>query len=332
VLFVGTQRGIEARVLPEEGWPLELIEVVGIKGRGLSGLIRGVARLPAAWQRSRRIIRGFQPDVVVGVGGYASGPIVATAAMMGLPTAILEQNSVPGITNKILGKFVRRVFTAFPDERRFFAPQKVLRTGNPIRAGLNAPREPGDRRSESSRAAGPRLFVFGGSQGARAINRSIVESLVTLREAMPQLEIWHQTGASELESVQAGYAEAGFVGEHARVVPFIRDMAEPYAWCNLVLCRAGATSLAELASVGRPALLVPFPHAADDHQRSNARSLVDAGAAALLLESELSGERLGRELIALLADPTALETMSRSMRKHARPRAAAEIYEALVVL
>lgn len=331
ICFVGTARGIEARVIPELGHPLELIEVSGIKGRGLGGLISGLLRLPRAGLQSRRIIRAFAPDVVVGVGGYASGPIVATAAMMGRPTAILEQNSVPGITNRILARLVRRVFATFPDERGLFPARKVTLAGNPIRAALL------ERLAAARAGAGagehpPRLFVFGGSQGARALNTALVESAAELAAALPGLEIWHQTGKAELDRVREGYAAAGLSEPRVRVVSFIKDMSEPYAWSDLVVCRAGATSLAELAAVGCPALLVPFPHASDDHQTHNARALVDAGAAKLVPESELDGGRLVTEIGALLADPAALERMRHSMLAAAKPEAAADIYAGLAEL
>ena len=327
VCFVGTERGIEARVVPELGHPLELIEVSGIKGRGIKGLISGLLRLPKAWLQSRAIIRRFDPDVVVGVGGYASGPIVATAAMMGRKTAILEQNSVPGVTNRILARLVRRVFTTFPDHGGYFPARKIERAGNPIRAELL-------RRLEQARAEGrgehpPRLFVFGGSQGARAINNALLASAAALAEALPGLEIWHQTGKAELERVREGYAQAGLQEPRVRVVSFIQDMSEPYAWCDLVVCRAGATSLAELAAVGCPALLIPFPYAADDHQTHNAQALVDVGAARVVPESELDQARLLAEVTELMGDEAGLEAMRAAMLGAAKPQAAAAIYGAL---
>ena len=330
VRFVGTEKGIEARVLPEQGWDLDLIEVAGIKGLGLKGLVRGLARLPRAWFQSRKIIKTFRPDVVVGVGGYASGPIVASASMMGIPTAILEQNSIPGITNRILGRLVKRVFATFPDERNFFPARKIRMTGNPIRAEL-VERLTGARRASGEKAP-PRLFVFGGSQGARAINRAVVAALPTLDAALPGLEIWHQTGKGALDEVRAGYAEAGFEGPRANVTDFIRDMAEPYGWCDLVVCRAGATSLAELAAVGCPALLVPFPHATDNHQEHNAKALVDAGGAELLIEREMSAELLAERVTTLLGDRDHLASMREAMLGAARPKAAAAIYDELVAL
>lgn len=335
VRFVGTERGIEARVVPEQGYGLELIEVSGIKGRGIKGLIAGLLRLPRAWLQSRRIIRRFNPDVVVGVGGYASGPIVATASLMRRPTAILEQNSVPGITNRILARLVRRVFATFPDPRGHFPARKLTLLGNPIRAELVERLEHARAQVGGAQQHPPRLFVFGGSQGARALNSALIESAAALAEALPGLEIWHQTGAGELERVREGYAAAGLLDSataRVRVVPFIKDMTEPYAWCDLVVCRAGATSLSELAAVGCPALLVPFPHATDDHQTHNAASLVAAGAAVMIAERELDSARLVGEVTALLGDRDKLADMRGKMLGAAKPRAAADIHRALVEL
>lgn len=332
VRFVGTERGIEARVVPEQGYELELIEVSGIKGRGIKGLIAGLLRLPRAWLQSRRIIRRFNPDVVVGVGGYASGPIVATAALMRRPTAILEQNSVPGITNRILAKLVRRVFATFPDPRGHFPARKLALLGNPIRAELVERLEQAREQVGGELQHAPRLFVFGGSQGARALNSALIESANALAEALPGLEIWHQTGTGELERVREGYAAAGLSEPRVRVVPFIKDMTEPYAWCDLVVCRAGATSLSELAAVGCPALLVPFPHATDDHQTHNAASLVAAGAAVMIAEHELGSQRLVGEVAGLLGDRDKLASMRIKMLGAAKPRAAADIHQALVEL
>ncbi len=330
VRFVGTDRGIEARVLPDEGWSLDRIEVSGIKGRGLKGLITGLLRLPRAWLQSRRIISDFAPDVVVGVGGYASGPIVATAWLMGKPTAILEQNSIPGITNRILGKLVRRVFATFPDSQGNFAARKLVLAGNPIRKALLTKLEQAREHDGGGEAVRPaRLFVFGGSQGARAINDALIRSAAALAEALPGLEICHQTGTAELERTRAGYASAGLSEPRVRVVSFIRDMSEPYSWCDLVVCRAGATSLAELAAVGCPALLIPFPQATDDHQTHNATALVEAGAAVVIAERELSPERLVSEVSSLLGDREALARMRERMLAAAKPRAALDIYSGL---
>ncbi len=333
VLFVGTQRGIEARVLPEQGWALQTIDATGIKGRGIKGLLAGLLRLPLAWWQSLQIVRRFRPDVVVGVGGYASGPVVATAAMLFKPTAILEQNSIPGITNRILSRVVRQVYCTFPDRGGFFPRRKVVLTGNPIRRPiLAALQAAGTGATSAAEARAPRLFVFGGSQGARAINDMLLAAIPELLARVPKLEIWHQTGRGDAQRVEAAYAALGLAGPRVRVAEFLTDMATPYAWCDLVLCRAGATSLAELAAAGRPAVLVPFPHATDNHQEHNADALVEARAAVLLREREWSAGQLAGELAGLLADPARLAGMRSAMLAAARPAAAGSIYEHLAAL
>lgn len=324
VLFVGTERGIEARVVPELGFPIEYLTVSGIKGGGLGGKLKAIARLPGSFFASRAILRRFRPDAVVGVGGYASGPIVATAALAGYPTAILEQNSVPGMTNRILGKLVKRVYSTFEDRQGFFPARKVVQTGNPIRKELVARLEGVARAETVSR----RLFVFGGSQGARPINEAMGAAAAELREAVPGLEIWHQTGEADHQAVVDAYRAAGLDGSVARVVPFIKDMTEPYGWCDLALCRAGATSLAELSAVGIPAVLVPLPHAADNHQEWNARSLVDAGGAVLVHQRDL-GACLTTTVAELLCDVDRLVQMRAAMKAASRPKAAQAVVDGL---
>jgi UDP-N-acetylglucosamine--N-acetylmuramyl-(pentapeptide) pyrophosphoryl-undecaprenol N-acetylglucosamine transferase len=290
-------------------------------------------RLPRAWWQSLQIVREFRPDVVVGVGGYASGPVVATAAMLLRPTAILEQNSIPGITNRILSRVVKRVFCTFPDRGRFFPPRKVVLTGNPIRRPILAALQAAGEGSEArAQTRAPRLFVFGGSQGARAINDMIVAATPALLTALPGLEIWHQTGKGDATRIAAAYAGLGLAAPRVRVAEFLTDMATPYAWCDLVLCRAGATSLAELAAAGRPAVLVPFPHATDNHQEHNARALVEAQGAMLLREGEWSAASLATAIGELLADPARLAAMRAAMLAAARPAAAGTIYEQLAAL
>jgi UDP-N-acetylglucosamine--N-acetylmuramyl-(pentapeptide) pyrophosphoryl-undecaprenol N-acetylglucosamine transferase len=319
VLFVGTERGIEARVLPKLGWPHRFIEASGLKTVGALGALRGLLRVPRALWQSRRILREFRPDAVIGVGGYASGPVVLAAALAGLPTAVLEQNSIPGLANKILGRFVRAVFIAFDETRAFFKPARVQLSGNPIRrdllARLSAAGQPAD-------APGRRVFCFGGSLGARAVNGLMVDAAVALAKDGFPLELVHQTGPDEAEAVAARYAEAGV---HADVRGFIDDMAAEYGRADLVIARAGATSLAELTAVGRPAILIPYPFAADNHQEKNAQALAAAGAALVFRQGELDGPKLAAAVRELLSDPARLGAMQAATRALARPDAAATI-------
>jgi UDP-N-acetylglucosamine--N-acetylmuramyl-(pentapeptide) pyrophosphoryl-undecaprenol N-acetylglucosamine transferase len=322
VVFVGTERGLEARVVPKEGYPLELVKVQGLKGKSLFAFLKALIALPLAFIESFRILARQKPDVVVGVGGYASGPVVLAAWLMGIPTAIQEQNALPGLTNKLLGRVVRVVFTAFEGARRFFPEKKVQLIGNPIRRKLmdNYLR---------SHVAHERfsLLVFGGSLGARGINQRMIEALDSLGDLKDGLHFVHQTGKNDLEQVRQGYAEKGF---QADVVEFIDDMSSAYAKADLVVCRAGATTLAELTVCKKASLLIPFPHATDDHQAVNAKALVDAGAALMFRESELTGQKLAETIRTLKSQPAQLKNMEKKAGLLGRPEAAKELADVCV--
>ena len=328
VLFVGTQRGIEARVLAPAGWELATIDVSGIKTVGLRGAVRGLLSVPKALWQSRRIIKEFRPDVVIGVGGYASGPAVLAARFMGRPTAILEQNSVPGLTNKILGKVVHSVFLAFDSTRRFFADRKIVMTGSPIRqqilSRLLAARD-GDG---ATKDAGLHLFVFGGSQGAVAVNTLVVEAVSALRNAGRDVTIVHQTGPRDLDRVTALYRDAGLppdADQGIEVRAFIDDMASEYRRADLVVARSGAGTVSELAVVGVPAILVPYPSAADNHQEVNAAEMVEGGAALLCRQAEATGAALAERIAGLMDEPAALGRMRNAMKARGRPQAGDDI-------
>jgi len=331
VRFVGTSRGIEARVLPELGWELVLIEVSGLKTVGALGALRGVLRLPRALLQARRVVKAFDPDVVVGVGGYASGPVVLMARLMGVKTAILEQNSLPGLANKILGRFVHAVFLAFAETRRFFKPGKILMTGNPIRrdillalqASSSAP-APASASSSADAAEPLRLFAFGGSQGAAALNLIVADAVGLLTARGVGVDVVHQTGDAHLEATRVRYQAAG---ASADLRPFIKDMAAEYRRADLVIARAGATTVAELGVVGRPAILVPYPFAADNHQEINAREMADAGAALMYRQSELSPEKLADAVADLAAHRERLARMGSAMKALGKPGAAAAILD-----
>jgi len=324
VLFVGTERGLEARAVPRAGFRLETIDATGVKGRGLAGWVGGLLRVPRAIAQSMRILRAWRPDVVVGVGGYASFPVVMAAWIAGIPTAIQEQNALPGLTNRVLGRIVRAVFVAFDEARAFFPEEKVQNVGNPIRKALMEnflrPRARHERFQ---------LLIFGGSQGAHAINVAAVEAAKRLGDLRDRIEILHQTGRQDIEETRAGYEAAGV---RAEVVEFIDDMSSAYARSDLVICRSGATTLAELTVCKKAAILVPFPHAADNHQEVNARALVEKGAAVMIRQQELSGERLAAEIRALVEDPERRQRMERAAGLLGRPEAAKEIADVCVQL
>jgi UDP-N-acetylglucosamine--N-acetylmuramyl-(pentapeptide) pyrophosphoryl-undecaprenol N-acetylglucosamine transferase len=317
VIFVGTARGLEAQVVPAAGYPIELVEVKGLKGKGIAGALGNLLLLPRALLQCLAVLRRWRPDVVVGVGGYASGPLVLAAWLLRIPTAVQEQNAVPGLTNRLLGRVVRAAFTAFPEAAASFPRGKVHQLGNPIRRQLleNFMRPSADH----DRA---RVLVFGGSQGAHALNMRVVEALPHLADLREHLTIIHQTGARDREQVEKGYRAVGFVPD---VRDFITDMSRAYAEADLVVCRAGATTLAELTVCKKPSILVPFPAAADNHQVKNARSLVDAGAAVMIEERDLTGELLASEIRAILRSPGRREQMARAAGRLGAPAAAREI-------
>jgi UDP-N-acetylglucosamine--N-acetylmuramyl-(pentapeptide) pyrophosphoryl-undecaprenol N-acetylglucosamine transferase len=319
IKFVGTRRGIEARVLPELGWDLDFIEVSGLKTVGALGAIKGMFRLPRALWQARRIVKAFAPDAVIGVGGYASGPVVLAAKLRGIPTAICEQNSIPGLTNKMLGKVVRTVFLSFDESRRFFKPGKIVMSGNPVRRDL----------VQKLLAAAPEqrstvnVLVVGGSQGAVAVNELASAALATLAKTTA-LAITHQTGEKDLEATTARYRDAGV---NADCRAFIKDMAAAYQHADLIIGRAGATTVAELAIAAKPAVFIPYPFAADNHQELNAREMADKGAALMFKQSELTPEKLADALRPLLTDTNKRAEMGAAMKALARPRAAAAVID-----
>lgn len=324
VLFVGTAKGLEATVVPKAGFKLELIEVGGLKGMGFARLLKGLLRIPKALWQSRKILLGYQPDVVMGVGGYASGPVVFMAWLMRIPTAVQEQNARAGFTNKLLGKFVQAVFVAFKEAIDQFPRQKTRLLGNPIRRELmdNFLRDKAKHQKF-------RLLVFGGSQGAHALNTALLKTLPLLQDLKDQLTITHQTGKKDVDEVRKGYEGSGFEVE---VLDFIADMSAAYAGADLVVCRAGATTLAELTVCKKPAILVPFPFATDNHQELNARSLADSGAAVMIVERELTPERLAGVIRELFGDREKLARMEKAAGLLGRPEAAKEITDVCVEL
>lgn len=324
VVFVGTERGLEARVVPQAGFPLEFIQAQGLKGKGFLQLLKGLLALPMALIASFRILNRHKPDVVVGVGGYASGPVVLAAWILGIPTAVQEQNALPGLTNKVLGKLVKVVFIAFDEARRFFPEGKVQLVGNPIRRKLM------DNYLRSHVAHEHfTVLVFGGSLGARGLNQRMVDALEHLKDLKDQIRFVHQTGKNDLEMVRKGYADRGF---QAEVVEFIEDMSAAYARADLVVCRAGATTLAELTVCKKASILVPFPFATDDHQAVNAKALVEAGAAVMFREAELTGQKLAEQIRLLKSEPQRLKQMEKKAGLLGRPEASKELADVCVDL
>lgn len=317
ILFVGTRRGIESRVLPELGFSLKTIDISGLVDKPLIGKLALVPQLLISVGQSLRILRQFRPDVVIGVGGYASGPVLLAARLFGYPTLIHEQNAALGLTNRLLGRWVDRVCISFPEMDCLLRRNRTVLTGNPLRSGMDdCPPLP---------AGTPHLLVFGGSRGARAINEAVVAMLPHLEAFKGRLTIRHQTGEEDFARVRRGYIEAGWDAEG--VVPFIVDMAEAYARSHLVVCRAGATTLAELTACGRPAILVPYPHAAADHQTANAQALASRGAALMLPQSELNGGLLAHLVKDLLADRERLLGMAGAAWAMGKKGAAERILE-----
>ncbi len=319
IKFVGTRRGIEARVLPDLGWDLEFIEVSGLKTVGATGAIKGMFRLPKAMWQARRIVKTFAPDAVIGVGGYASGPVVLAAKLRGIPTAICEQNSIPGLTNKMLGKLVRQVFLSFDESKRFFNAKKIVMSGNPVRRDLvQKLLAPGTTTHDKVS-----VLVVGGSQGAVAVNALAAEALSALAKDL-RLAIVHQTGEKDLEPTQAKYAAAGVTADCRA---FIKDMAAAYQDADLIIGRAGATTVAELAIAGKPAIFIPYPFAADNHQELNAREMADKGAALMFKQAELTADKLAGALRPLLTDAATRQQMGAAMKSLAKPQAAATVID-----
>ena len=321
VTFVGTAAGIEARVIPREGLTLDTIRSAGLKGKSPAALLRGLLLLPLSALDAWQVISRRRPSVVIGVGGYSSGPVVALAALRGVPTLLMEQNATPGLTNRLLARVVRAAAVTYEESLATFG-RKAFVSGNPVRPEFFAP---------DVRDAAPgrtRVLVFGGSQGAHAINVAMAEAASALAVA-PGVEVTHQTGERDLSMVREAYAAAGLA---ARVEPFLYEMDREMRAADVIVCRAGATTLAELTAAGRAAILIPLPTATDDHQRKNADALVRQGAARVIDQRELTGARLAEDVLAVARDAGARERMAAAARGLARPDAARVIVDKVLVL
>ena len=317
VLFIGTARGIENRLVPAAGYPLQLVRVGALKNVSLMTRAKTAFDLPRAVWDASRMLNEFAPDVVIGVGGYASGPAMLAAVVKHIPTLAFEPNVVPGFANRVVARFVSGAAVHFEETAKYFRHAEV--TGVPVRqAFFEIPVLEVNKKGGGT----PTLLVFGGSQGAHAINEAMIRCLPELRRQAPGIHIIHQTGERDYNDALAAYKS---LGESAEVSKFIEDMPAAFARADLVVCRSGASTVAEITAAGKPAIFVPFPRAADDHQRVNAEALASAGAAVVVEESKLEGVWLAETIAALLGDSPRLEAMSEAARGLAHPDAARDI-------
>src|SRR5438093_1019868 len=312
ITFAGTTRGLESRVLPRQGFALDLIRSSGLKGMSILARVRGAALLPLSFVDAWKIVSRRRPHLVIGLGGYSSGPVVLVAAARGVPTMLLEQNAVPGLTNRWLAPLVCSAAVSFDSTRAFFG-SKAFVSGNPVRPEFLTSVD-----AVQAQGGDPtviKVLVFGGSQGAHAINVAMVEAAKELAVRGGQLRLTHQTGERDVEMVRTAYRRAGL---DAEVAPFLDDMGQRLEQADLIVCRAGATTLAEITATGKPAILVPLPTATDDHQRKNAEALAAAGAAEVLRQSDMTGQALVQRIVALAEDGQARTRMSAAARALAR--------------
>jgi UDP-N-acetylglucosamine--N-acetylmuramyl-(pentapeptide) pyrophosphoryl-undecaprenol N-acetylglucosamine transferase len=320
VVFVGTERGLEKNIVPKAGFPLEFIDVAGLKGIRSVHLLRNLARLPLGFIQAWKHVGRHRPNVVLGVGGYSSGPVLVAAALRGVPTIIHEANAFPGLANRVLARWTTAVAVAFAEALTRMHRKDGVVTGNPIRKeffDLRAAQRTTDNRQ--------RLLIFGGSQGSRVLNDAMTAALPFLSQWQDRLEIVHQTGPSELEKVQAAYRQSPFA--NARVVPYLDPIADEIAAADVVASRAGAMTIGELAAIGRAAILVPFALATNNHQELNARVVEKVGGAIVITEAELSPERLAGAISEVLADPQRAERMGRAAQQLATPDATKNIVD-----
>lgn len=321
ILFVGTERGIEVRAVPKAGFDLALLPIRGVRRKGVLALITGVLRIPIAVLQAIQLVRRFKPDVAVSVGGYAAGPAVLAAWLLRVPCVVMEQNAVPGVTNRVLSTLARAIIAGLPTDVLPAHKTRVL--GNPVRAALL-----GVHDKPYAPAARKRLLVFGGSQGAKALNDVMIAVMQQYAGRDLGWSVVHQTGPNDLERVQQAYAALGNPA-HVTVMPFIDDMAKAYADADLVLCRSGAMTIAELTACGRPAILVPYPHAVDDHQTANARTMVRGGGAILVPQHELTPARVFELLDAYRNDDARLIAMARASLALGKPTSASDSVDML---
>jgi UDP-N-acetylglucosamine--N-acetylmuramyl-(pentapeptide) pyrophosphoryl-undecaprenol N-acetylglucosamine transferase len=319
---------MEGRILASRGYKFRVISTSGIVGKNIFKKIVSLAKLPLALVESWGVLFSIRPSLVLGMGGFASGPAVLSAALWGIPTAIAEQNAVAGRTNRLLGRVVKRVFVSFPQSKNCFPKEKVRVTGNPIRQELlEAASRAAPLRWNAGEDEEFHLLVFGGSRGAAAINRLIMEAMPALKEFPFPLKVIHQATREDMEELEGAYEAHGISHQ---VLPFIEHMEKAYTWSHLIVCRAGASSLAEIALFRRPSILIPFPHAADDHQRANALVFQREGAALCLEQGSIDGAALAAHIEELARQPSRLHQMASAAGRLARPDAADRIVQECV--
>jgi UDP-N-acetylglucosamine--N-acetylmuramyl-(pentapeptide) pyrophosphoryl-undecaprenol N-acetylglucosamine transferase len=324
ILFVAGRRRLESGILSRYGYRVISVDVEGVKGRGGIKALTVLARLPRSFIQSISLMKSFFPDLVLGMGGYAAGPVCLAAKFMGIPTAIHEQNAYPGLTNRLLARFVDRVFISFEESTAHFKGGKLRFTGNPVRQELFLDE------AKQWKERGPfTILVVGGSQGARSINKAFAEALAHLAEWGKHPRVIHQTGNTDYERVMDDYRNRVLRGE---LSPFIQDMAAAYHRCDLVVSRAGATTVFELAALGKPSVLIPYPHATNQHQEFNARGMARAGGAELIREHDLTGEGLAKVLMKYMEDPVGLKDMGAKARKLGQPNASRHMVDHVVEL
>lgn len=329
VLFIGTSHGIEASIVPREGYPIRYLRAEGVVGKSLLKTLRGVVKMMLSIGDSRRLLREMRPDALIGLGGYASFGPALVGSLKSIPTIIMEQNSVPGLANRVLGRIADIICVTYHESISFFPKSKTYITGNPVRQGIVAARKEEAYELFGLEKGRFTIFIFGGSSGARKINNAVCGAFNYLHDIRDRIQFLHQTGKGDFDTVRETYRKWEFKGT---VAAFIHQMPEAYAAADLVISRAGATTLAELTAVGRPAILVPYPFAAGNHQELNAQRLSEMGAARVILDHELDSETLSRNIKELYENTEMRTEMQRSSKSLGKPDAAQKVVDIVVSL
>lgn len=325
ILFVGTAQGMEATLLPEKGFSFEAISAKGLIGKGAGAKAKSLLLVPLGLMQSIRILKRFSPHLVIGIGGYAAGPVLLAAVLLRIRRIIVEPNLVPGLANKLIAPYADLAVIAFEESRAYLRTKKVKICGVPVRPEIARAAGPGSKEMDPARRT---LLVLGGSQGAHSINRAMMAAIPILEKEKKGLSVIHQTGKRDWEEVKTAYGRSGLT---ARIEPFIHGMAEVYAAADLVVSRAGAGTLSELAVAGKPSILIPYP-LATAHQEKNAAAFVSSGAAEMILDRDLTGPAIGARIAALLSDTERLKRMGEAARRRGNPEAAEEIVKACFAL